>query len=192
MSQNLPFVKIYSTPFFDLEKSGDLADLQEPPYYRLTGKDSAICCVLNQRGEFVLVRQFRPNLDAYTLEFPAGGVDEGESPLEAMHRELAEETGLCCKFISLGIFRLMMDRTTIQDHLFFGIDAEPIDDHICEAGIQKITITRSDFAELALSGGYQQLAGLGIIQLASMRLGTDVLTADISALRVSFNTIIET
>lgn len=128
MSQNLPFVKDYSTPFFDIEKSEYLTDSQKLPYYRLTNKDSAICCVLNQPGELVLVRQFRPNLDAYTLELPAGGVDKGEAPLEAMHRELSEETGLRCKFIALGSFRLMMDRTTIQDHLFFGMDAEPIDD----------------------------------------------------------------
>lgn len=53
-------------------------------------------------------------------------------------------------------------------------------------------MTRSDFAELVFSGGFQQLAGLGIIQLASMRLGADILTTDISALRTSFNLIFQT
>jgi ADP-ribose pyrophosphatase len=192
MSQDLSFSKVYSTPFFDLEKSEDPVDLQDSPYYRFTGKDSAICCVLDENGEIVLVRQFRPNLGTYTLEFPAGGVDDNESSMEAMTRELSEEAGLDCKFISLGIFRLMMNRTTIQDHLFFGMDAKAIAGHISEEGIQKLTMKRSEFTALALSGEYEQLAGLGIIQLASLHLGADILTADISKLRVSFNLILET
>ena len=41
----------------------------------------------------VLVRQYRPPLGRYSLEFPAGLIDEGESPQQAALRELREETG---------------------------------------------------------------------------------------------------
>jgi 8-oxo-dGTP pyrophosphatase MutT (NUDIX family) len=41
-----------------------------------------------------LVRQVRVPAGGRVLELPAGGVDEGESPLESAKRELAEETGL--------------------------------------------------------------------------------------------------
>jgi ADP-ribose pyrophosphatase len=44
-------------------------------------------------GRFVLVRQYRPPVDAPVLEFPAGLLDEGEAPAECARRELAEETG---------------------------------------------------------------------------------------------------
>jgi 8-oxo-dGTP pyrophosphatase MutT (NUDIX family) len=40
-----------------------------------------------------LVRQPREAILQYTLEVPAGKVDEGESPLQAARRELAEEIG---------------------------------------------------------------------------------------------------
>jgi ADP-ribose pyrophosphatase len=43
--------------------------------------------------ELVLVRQFRPAVERFTLELPSGHVDPGERPEESAQRELREETG---------------------------------------------------------------------------------------------------
>jgi ADP-ribose pyrophosphatase len=43
--------------------------------------------------KFVLIEQFRPALNGYALEFPAGLVDAGEDAAAAACRELREETG---------------------------------------------------------------------------------------------------
>lgn len=44
--------------------------------------------------QIVLISQFRPPLNAYCLEFPAGLItEEAESPTTAAMRELQEETG---------------------------------------------------------------------------------------------------
>ncbi len=43
--------------------------------------------------EMVLVRQYRHPLDRMTWEVCAGGIDPGETPLDAAMRELREETG---------------------------------------------------------------------------------------------------
>lgn len=48
---------------------------------------------LRASGEIILIRQYRPPADKYVLEFPAGLIDDGETPAETAVRELLEETG---------------------------------------------------------------------------------------------------
>jgi ADP-ribose pyrophosphatase len=43
--------------------------------------------------EVLLEKQFRPPTGKVVVEFPAGMVDEGETPEQAAIRELREETG---------------------------------------------------------------------------------------------------
>jgi 8-oxo-dGTP pyrophosphatase MutT (NUDIX family) len=48
---------------------------------------------ITDRGEIVLIRQYRHGIRQNTLEIPGGMVDEGYSPEEAAVKELFEETG---------------------------------------------------------------------------------------------------
>ncbi|HEX8458861.1 MAG TPA: NUDIX hydrolase [Pyrinomonadaceae bacterium] len=51
--------------------------------------------VLAVEADFIyLVGQYRYPLERYSWEIPEGGCAEGEDPLDAARRELAEETGL--------------------------------------------------------------------------------------------------
>jgi ADP-ribose pyrophosphatase len=59
--------------------------VEHPPSVALIPVDGA---------ELVLVRQSRPGSRSRTLELPSGKLDDGETPLEAAERELAEECGL--------------------------------------------------------------------------------------------------
>ncbi|HAK88410.1 MAG TPA: hypothetical protein DHW81_03605 [Nitrospiraceae bacterium] len=48
---------------------------------------------VTEHKEFLLIRQFRPVLNGFVIEFPAGLNDKGESLVDAARRELIEETG---------------------------------------------------------------------------------------------------
>jgi 8-oxo-dGTP pyrophosphatase MutT (NUDIX family) len=54
-------------------------------------------------GEMILIRQYRPPLDNYVVEFPAGLIERGEKLEAAASRELLEETGYeAAEMIFLG------------------------------------------------------------------------------------------
>ncbi|KAL7624748.1 hypothetical protein AAE478_006320 [Parahypoxylon ruwenzoriense] len=50
----------------------------------------------------VLVIQYRPPLDSYTVEWPAGLIDADETPEQAAVREFKEETGYDCRLMSVS------------------------------------------------------------------------------------------
>lgn len=60
----------------------------------LEANDAANVVALNAKGEIALVRQFRFGSQEYSLEIPGGFMEAGETPLEAIQRELREETGM--------------------------------------------------------------------------------------------------
>ena len=58
---------------------------------------------LNERDELLMVRQFRYPFRTVLLELPAGKLEKGEDPFEAVKREQMEETGTTGEnYISLG------------------------------------------------------------------------------------------
>lgn len=59
--------------------------------------------VLTEKDEILFVRQFRYPYKAVVLETPAGKLEKGEDPFEAMKREQKEETGTTgTGYVNLG------------------------------------------------------------------------------------------
>ena len=62
----------------------------------------SVACLTDQ-NELIFVRQFRYPYKEELLELPAGKLERGEDPFEAMKREQREETGTTGKnYVSLG------------------------------------------------------------------------------------------
>lgn len=56
--------------------------------------DAVMIVPITKDSKLVMIKQYRPIIDDYIYEFPAGIIDSGESIQEAAERELYEETGL--------------------------------------------------------------------------------------------------
>lgn len=66
----------------------------------------AVCVLpLTEKGEALMVRQFRYPFHGVLLEAPAGKIDAGEEAFHAAVRELSEETGAAAsEWVPLGTF----------------------------------------------------------------------------------------
>jgi len=121
--------------------------LYEGPVFRVErreGRDvvvhAAVAAVvaLDREDRLNLVRQRRVPVGVDLLEVPAGFIDDGESPLGAAQRELAEETGLHGgEWSELATFFTSAGFTDERVHLFLatGLEAgtsSPTDDEELE------------------------------------------------------------
>ena len=182
---------VFSTDYFEIEEIDTENYSNDKPYYRLTGHDSIICCLMDRLGHLVMVRQYRPNLGMSTLEFPAGCIEKNELPISAAHREIAEETGFKCELLPLGPFIQMMNRTNIREYLFFGMNPVAIPGHLPERDLEVITVTREELVEITKKGDYLQLPGLSILQLVQITLGVNILIDSVEVIYNTFKTQVE-
>ena len=65
-----------------------------PDYYIIDNRGWVGIVPVTADGLFLINRQYKHGIGEYVLEFPAGGIDDGEDdPLVAANRELMEESG---------------------------------------------------------------------------------------------------
>lgn len=173
----------FSTPWFQIEESA-ASSTGEAPYYRMTGPDGIICLPFTPEGELLLIRQFRPSLERETLEIPAGSIDRGEMPAEAASREILEETGYrCAILLPLGAGRLYLNRCTHAEHMFLGLDAEPVANAHPENGITTVVMPRDTFHQMVLRDEVEQTVIMSIFGLISVKLGIDLMRDSIEEIR---------
>jgi len=65
----------------------------EDEYGQIIFPNAALAVPITKDNKVILLRQYRFAVSSYLLEFPAGTLEIGETPLNSIKRELQEESG---------------------------------------------------------------------------------------------------
>ncbi len=165
--------RLFETPWFAIEEVPSQPEwhMGTAPFYRITGPDHILVVPLTADRRLVMVRQFRPARGRFTLEFPAGAVDPGETPEAAVRREFEEETGyVAAEWVSLGSSGLANHREAQTCHLFFACDLT-LRRPTPEDGLEIVLISPEALRHHVLTADRDMMAPLGALFIAKLVLG---------------------
>jgi ADP-ribose pyrophosphatase len=161
----------FATPWFEVvsKRISGASD----PFYALRMRDYVSVAAFTERDELILLRQYRPAIERYTLELPSGQVEKDETPATSAGRELEEETGFRAAHMEL-LGTLLSDTGRHENRLwcFYAEKAAPIGkEHVPEAGLECVLVPRSALRQLLMSGEFDHALHLAVLMLAAARYG---------------------
>ena len=159
----------FATKWFQVEAKHTDADPQ--PFYSLRLPDYVTIIAYTAQDQIVLVRQFRPAIEAVTLELPSGLVDGKDDAEATARRELEEETGHTAGGMQhLGT--LFSDTGRLQNKLwcYLASDVRPIPRWKSqEHGIETVLMPRDELSVAIREGRFRHALHLAALQLLSER-----------------------
>lgn len=168
--------RIPISPWADvIEKVVQFApDTPPETYHCVTQAPYVGILALTADGRIPLVRQFRPAVEEYTWEFPAGTVDAGETPEPAARRELREEAGLeSADWLYLGQFHPDTGRMQVDAHAFFASATRGVEGFVPEKGMDVRYVRHAELKRMILSGEFRHQVHLAIYAAVLVR-GADL------------------
>jgi ADP-ribose pyrophosphatase len=154
-----------------IEREVEFAQGAKPELYHAVGQSDYIAIVaLTPEGRIPIVRQYRPALERFTWELPAGMVEKGEDAAACCKRELLEETGYPAKAVhALGELAPCTARLSNRIHSFFVDTGLRSEKQVGETGIEVRLVTPEVLAAQILAGEFDLQLHIGAILLAGMR-----------------------
>mgnify|MGYP001029781968 CR=1 FL=1 len=85
---------------------------------KFSPKFSVVSCFIENKGEFLLLRRQDEKPEGNTWGMPAGKIEQGENLLEAVIREIKEETSLVIEKPKLKYFKELFVRYPNYDFVY--------------------------------------------------------------------------
>ncbi len=115
----------------------------------------AVCVIpITDEGEVIMVKQFRYPFSSVLLEIPAGKLEIGEDPLDAVKRELEEESGVVAEnveFIGMTYTTVAFTDEKIYTYMATGLsytESHPDEDEFLEV----VKIPLDALVEMVMTG----------------------------------------
>jgi ADP-ribose pyrophosphatase YjhB (NUDIX family) len=134
-------------------------------YHGLAQPDYVNVMCLHTGGDIVLVRQYRPVIDRWTIEFPGGLRDGDEAPAIAARREVEEETGLQVKEI-VPLLEAYADVGRLNNKLFGFFALVEGNARSTEVGLEAMLVPCKRIHAMAAEGQIAIAANVGLVYLA--------------------------
>ena len=138
-------------------------------YHAVAQADYIAIVALTPAGKIAIVRQYRPALETFTWELPAGLVDHGEAPADTCRRELLEETGLTTRAAhELGTYSPCTGRLANRVHTFFVETGKQIAGFAPEPGITVKLVSPAEIVRMIRAGEFMAQLHVGALMLAEL------------------------
>jgi len=162
--------EVFSSEWVTLvEKEVDWGPTRKPDlFYSLAQRDYVTVFAQTPSGLIPIVRQFRPAVEDYTLELPAGLIEPGETPEQCACRELKEETGLVALATRyLGAFNPDTGRLSNMMHLVAIDAAEPSGGEM-KAELEVLFLTLDGIKNQIRAGAFRSMLQIGSLALMEL------------------------
>ncbi|MCJ2377068.1 NUDIX hydrolase [Vibrio sp. ZSDZ34] len=132
---------------------------------------AAVILPIDPNGNIVLINQFRPSLQKWLIELPAGTIEPNESPMSCAQRELIEETGFQAKeFISLGQVTPLAGFCDEIQHLFIAKQLTTNQQLDCDEDeiIEVVTMSRNELEQQIIDGNISDAKTIACLSKAKL------------------------
>lgn len=166
--------KDLSIPWFEQIRKDVLFPGESKPqiYYSIKPADYVTALTHTIENKFVILRQYRPAVEDYTFELPSGHLEDGETPAEAMIRELKEETGCETADVTL-LGEIVPDTGRLENTLWAfyvnKVKIKALPDPAENEGIEVYLVSRDELFQMIREGRLNHALDLSVITMAILK-----------------------